>query len=191
MMDKGVMEFCKEIKGQAVNVLQRKTPKSIIIYYRRRGKQAPTKAPIHLIPKVVIMVPIPFWYTSDKAVPWNYTNHVLLQEPQVVRVSLEIKQEPLINDIVSIGGLIRSGRCYAPSLSGVKRGEEGTEQSDVEVTVLKKKGKEPLNESVSEAEANEFLKFIKHSEYSIVEQLHKLLAKISLLSLMLNFEPHE
>ena len=34
------------------------------------------------------------------------------------------------------------------------------------------------------------LKFIKHSEYSIVEQLHKLLVKISLLSLMLNSEPH-
>ena len=32
--------------------------------------------------------------------------------------------------------------------------------------------------------------FIKHSEYSIVEQLHKLPAKISLLSVMLNFEPH-
>ena len=55
------------------------------------------------------------------------------------------------------------------SLLGVKGGEEGTEQSDIEVIVLKKKGKEPLNESVSEAEANEFLKFIKHNEYSIVE----------------------
>ena len=39
-------------------------------------------------------------------------------------------------------------------------------------------------------EADEFLKFIKHSEYSIVEQLHKLPAKISLLALMLNSEPH-
>ena len=39
-------------------------------------------------------------------------------------------------------------------------------------------------------EANEFLKFIKHSEYSIVEQLHKLPAKISLLALMLKSEPH-
>ena len=67
---------------------------------------------------------------------------------------------------------------------------EGIEQSDVEVTVLKKKGKESLNEQISEAEANEFLKFIKHNEYSIVEQLHKLSAKISLLSLMLNSEPH-
>ena len=48
-----------------------------------------------------------------------------------------------------------------------------------------------MNEPVSKAKANEFLKFIKHSEYSIVEQLHKLLAKIFLLSLMLNFEPHK
>ena len=40
-----------------------------------------------------------------------------------------------------------------------------------------------MNESISKAEA-------KHSEYSIVEQLHKLPAKISLLSLMLNSEPH-
>ena len=39
-------------------------------------------------------------------------------------------------------------------------------------------------------EADEFLKFIKHSEYSIVEQLHKLPTKISLLALILNSEPH-
>ena len=35
-------------------------------------------------------------------------------------------------------------------------------------------------------EAKKFLKFIKHSEYSIVEQLYKLPAKIFLLALMLN-----
>ena len=67
------------------------------------------------------------------------------------------------------GGLTRSGRCYAPGLSRVKEGGECTEQSDVEITVLKKKGKESLNEPVSETEANEFLKFIKHGEYNIVE----------------------
>ena len=88
------------------------------------------------------------------------------------------------------GGLTRSGRWYAPGLSRVKEGVERTEQSDIEVIVLKKNGKESLNEPVSEAEANEFLKFIKYNEYSIVEQLHKLPTKISLLSLILNFEPH-
>ena len=47
-----------------------------------------------------------------------------------------------------------------------------------------------MNKPVFEAKANEFLKFIKHNECSIVEQLHKLSTKISLLALMLNFEPH-
>ena len=77
-----------------------------------------------------------------------------------------------------------------PKSLGIKEEGERTEQSDVEVIVLKQKGKEQLNESVSEAEANEFLKFIKYSKYSIVEQLHKWPTKISLLALMFNFEPH-
>ena len=54
----------------------------------------------------------------------------------------------------------------------------------MKITALKKKDKKSINEPITEMEADEFLKFIKHSEYSIVEQLHKLLAKISLL------EPH-
>ena len=43
---------------------------------------------------------------------------------------------------------------------------------------------------VTEEEAQEFLKFIKHSEYSVVEQLSKTPAKISVLSLLLNSESH-
>ena len=84
-----------------------------------------------------------------------------------------------------------SSQCYAPGLSGVKGGEEGIKRSDVKVTITKKKGKEPLNEPVTKVEANEFLKFIKHNEYSIVKQLHKLPAKIYLLALMLHSEPHK
>ena len=68
--------------------------------------------------------------------------------------------------------------------------EEGTEQSDIKVTISKKKRKELLNEPVTKTEANEFLKFIKHSEYSIVKQLYKLSAKIFLLALILHSEPH-
>ena len=109
LMDERIIEFCKEIKGQAVNVLQGETPKPVIIYYRGGGQQATTKAPIHPISKVVIKIPTPFRYTSDKAVPWNYTNKVVSQEPQAVRVSLETKQEPSVNDIVRTGGLTRSG----------------------------------------------------------------------------------
>ena len=128
-------------KRTSCEFLQEETLKPIIIYYRGGGQHAPTMASIHPIPKVVIKVPTPFWYSNDKSVPWNYTNQVTSQEPQVVRVSLEIKQEPSVNDIIGTGGLTRSGRCYTPSPSRVKEKEEGAEQSDVEVTVSKKKGR--------------------------------------------------
>ena len=103
------------------------TPKLVIIYYRGRGQQAPAKAPIYPIPKVVIKVPTPFRYSSDKAVPWSYTNQVTSQEPQAIRVSPEIKQEPSVNDIVGTGRLAHNDRCYTPSLSRVMKKEEGTE----------------------------------------------------------------
>ena len=86
--------------------------------------------------------------------------------------------------------MTRSGRCYAPNFSKVKEGEERVEQSDVKVTISKKKSGELMNEPITKAEANEFLKFLKHNEYNIVEQLHKLPVKIFLLALMLNSEPH-
>ena len=47
-----------------------------------------------------------------------------------------------------------------------------------------------INVPVTEAEASEFLKFIKHSEYNVVEQLNKTPTRISLLSLLTSFEPH-
>jgi hypothetical protein len=42
---------------------------------------------------------------------------------------------------------------------------------------------------VSEEEAGEFLKLKKHSEYSVVEQLKKTLARISLMTFILSSEP--
>ena len=69
MMNEGKIEFCKKIERQAVNALQKETPKPIIIYYRGGGQQASAKAPIHPIPKVVIKIPSLFHYASDKAIP--------------------------------------------------------------------------------------------------------------------------
>ncbi|XP_040940054.1 uncharacterized protein [Gossypium hirsutum] len=55
----------------------------------------------------------------------------------------------------------------------------------------KEKGAEILvNEPVKEEEAKEFLKFLKHSEYSVVEQLRKQPARISVLALLLSSEVH-
>ena len=77
-----------------------------------------------------------------------------------------------------------------PINSRTREGEGSTENGEIKIAASKKKDKEPINEPITEVEANEFLKFIKHSEYNIVEQLHKLPAKISLLALMMNSEPH-
>ena len=73
---------------------------------------------------------------------------------------------------------------------GVKEWEKHAERGGVEAASLKRNDQGPRNEPIIEVEANEFLKFIKHNEYNIVEQLHKLLAKISILALLLNLEPH-
>jgi hypothetical protein len=47
-----------------------------------------------------------------------------------------------------------------------------------------------INKLVSNEEAGEFLKLTKNSEFSVVEQLKKTSTRISLMSLILSFEPH-
>ena len=47
---------------------------------------------------------------------------------------------------------------------------------------------EGTSKPITEKKASEFLKFIKHSEYSVIEQLNKTPARISLLALFQNSE---
>ena len=72
--------------------------------------------------------------------------------------------------ILEIGGLIRSGKCF--TLEELKK-INGKEVIDIS---------EEINKLVTEEETTEFLKLMKHNEYSIVEQLTRTLAKISFLS---------
>ena len=120
MMDGGIIEFCKRKEGQAVNVMQRETLKLVTIFYRVEGQQAPAKVPFYPTPRVVIKVPTPFRYISDKVVSWNYANQIVSQESQAVRVSPKKKQDPSVNDIVRTGRMTCSGRCYASDFSGEK-----------------------------------------------------------------------
>lgn len=52
------------------------------------------------------------------------------------------------------------------------------------------KKQEEIRKEVSDEEANEFLKFIRQSEYAVIDQQNRTPAKISLLSLILNSELH-
>jgi hypothetical protein len=47
-----------------------------------------------------------------------------------------------------------------------------------------------VNKPMSEEKAIEFMKLMKHSEYNVVDQLKKTLAKTSLISLTLSLELH-
>ncbi|XP_039056886.1 uncharacterized protein LOC120200003 [Hibiscus syriacus] len=98
----------------------------------------------------------------------------------------------LKNEIVSeVGHFTKSGRCY--SLETSKEADKGKLKGKATVVPQRIFNDEPLpliNESVTEAQAQEFLKFLKHSEYSVVEQLHKQQARISILDLLMNSEVH-
>ena len=65
--------------------------------------------------------------------------------------------------------MTHSGRCYAPTNPETGEEESSVANERIKITVPKGKEKEPMNEPVTEKTAEEFLKFIKHSEYSIVK----------------------
>jgi hypothetical protein len=82
-----------------------------------------------------------------------------------------------------ISGLTRSGRCFTPEELEKQRKAKGKEVLDLDKEL-------EVNKPVTEEETNELLKLMKHSEYSIVDQLKKTPAKISIMSLILSSEPH-
>ena len=167
MMTEGELEFCERMEEHNVSVLlKEEIPKSFVIYYRGGGQQATKDAPHVPTPRLVVKVLAPFRYTNDKMVPWNYSSQVVMQEPHV---AIEQKPKKSVNDIVRTGGMTRSGRCYAPINPETKKGESSATNERTKIAAPKGKEKEPMNEPVTEKEAKEFLKFIKHKEYSIVE----------------------
>ncbi|RDX75830.1 hypothetical protein CR513_44244, partial [Mucuna pruriens] len=57
-------------------------------------------------------------------------------------------------------------------------------------TYKERKGGGSTQEIVTKEEVHEFLEMICHSEYEILDQLHKTQARVSLLSLLINLEGH-
>ncbi|XP_059281345.1 uncharacterized protein LOC132035043 [Lycium ferocissimum] len=99
---------------------------------------------------------------NTKAVPWNY--------------SADEKNKGKAKVVVETvaAGMTRSGRCYAPE--EVARGAPSKENNQ--------------KKAVTEAEVEEFWRKMPTKEYSVVEQLKKTPAQISLLSLLMSSEAH-
>ena len=78
----------------------------------------------------------------------------VVQEPQT---TIKQKQKTSVNDIARMGGMTRSGRCYAPVNSKSKEGKNFTENEGIKIAIPRGKDKEVINESDTKAEVNEFL----------------------------------
>ena len=130
-MNDGEIEFCKKIEGNMVAVTQEdgqqdETPKPLIIYYKGGNQTKAAPQPSAL--KIIVKVLAPFHYQNDKAVPWRYTCNVTTPRSLVIPFSSESTSEQTINDITGVGGMTRSGRCYAPGLMGVGQEEKSMDK---------------------------------------------------------------
>ncbi|KAA3482906.1 LRR receptor-like serine/threonine-protein kinase FLS2 [Gossypium australe] len=103
----------------------------------------------------------------------------------------KVKNSKLRLEVSEVGHFTHSGRCYSPEVVEPRKmtgdwnqkGKAPMHEAEVEFeTPSEQEVKRPVNEE----EAHEFLKFIKQSEYNVVEQLNKQPARISVLSLLLN-----
>ena len=61
---------------------------------------------------------------------------------------------------------------------------------EVPVERIAEEGNEFRKMGISTEEATEFLRIIEQSKFKVIEQLNKIPARISLLGLLMNSEPH-
>ncbi|KAL4282862.1 hypothetical protein GQ457_16G026280 [Hibiscus cannabinus] len=126
---------------------------------------------------LVIKAPAPFPYKDSKQVPWKY-------ECETVRPQ---KVEENVN---KVGNFTRSGRCYSQPQAEPTKNQKEKAHNGGQDKNLDDEPELEYHEPIKETEAKEFLKILKHSEFNVVEQLNKLPARISMLSLLLSSEPH-
>ena len=119
---------------------------------------------------VIIRMSKPFPYEDNHRVPWKYN---------VSLISTWTKKEEVCSNISSsISRLTRNGRCYTSEELEKRRKE------------ISKGTSELVRNKVTTEEVEEFLKIIKNSEYSMIQQLKKLLAQISILALLISSNVH-
>ena len=97
----------------------------------------------------------------------------------VLATFTRIEREEVCSNISSsLSGLTRSGRCYTLEELEKRRKEIGKGTTEL------------VRSRVMIEEAKEFLKVIRNSEYSVIQQLNKSPTKISILALLLSSDVH-
>ncbi|XP_050908426.1 uncharacterized protein LOC127122062 [Lathyrus oleraceus] len=188
MMDEGSLRFEKV-------ALENEDISTITIYFDPVHLSVPTD----VVP-ISITVPGPIPYESDGDVPWDYGGDVYCngkKKEDHDAVDTTVSKV----DNAGLSGFTRSGRLFAPNT--LRGGDVEKEQRDKAEALARAKGKQVVNEdtprtvqapvepeSEFDAEAEEFLRIIKKSEYKLVDHLQQTLSKISILSLLLSSEGH-
>ncbi|KAI5407824.1 hypothetical protein KIW84_053890 [Lathyrus oleraceus] len=193
LLDEGVIEILQnrnvDEDEPEVNVISPvfRIPEPVIIKYNgSKQKVSPS-----LIIKPAGSVP----YSSDKAIPFRY-NVVAVEEGKEVTLP-----SSSVVSIADVSGLTRSGRVfYAPPkpqavADSVERPVGNAVNFPNPAPVVKPSSVQKTLASVGPSgnlkeDCDEMLKLIKKSEYNVIDQLLQTPSKISVLSLLLNSEPH-
>ncbi|XP_054801468.1 uncharacterized protein LOC129305471 [Prosopis cineraria] len=171
------IESCEQFKGAV-----RKMMALGIVSVKKGDAKAVSfvinKASADLVPHVrqptlTISTPHPFPYESDRAVPWKYQSIVENHKNPTLIAGTS-------NEMANQGGVTRSGKPYLPSYI-----RKMVKEKNASIN-------RPKEDNPKEMEKleDEFLSIMKQSDYSIVDQLKKTPARISILSLILSSEAH-
>ncbi|XP_052489910.1 uncharacterized protein LOC128042563 [Gossypium raimondii] len=171
LMNNKEVQFYEEIKGleegevyaSEEGPMKETQNRPVVIISRPRG----IGSGIQLAPRVIIQNPVAFPYKDSKKVHWNYDCNVTIpREENPINASEEG------NDV---GFYTRSGKRYDPANTNgesIKGKALAVEQDKTKTAGIEPHVNKP------------------HSEYSVVEQLHKQPARISVLELLLSSETH-
>ena len=201
---------CESLKKEIQSLIEKKTLQFQRVFVNAQSAMdevdivtipvPPKKAPV-MIPvpakrsPVTITLPGPVPYSNERAIPWHYGAQVYHdgKKLNVDSPSDQDKDKPEIDDITGESRLTRSGRIYPlPEAIAEARAR------------LKEKGKGVVTESSESVpkvptpivspdlnkDATELMRYIRKSDYKIIDQLGQTPAKISILALLRDSEPH-
>ncbi|KAA3466171.1 hypothetical protein EPI10_001285 [Gossypium australe] len=166
MVERGLITLNSKERAIVQNLMDNK---EMAFYEEIEGSEEREVAP-----RVIIQKPVVISYRDSKRVPWNYDCNVTIQGKENPASASKEDQD--------VGSHTRSGRRY-----DLVKGKAPIVEQEKEKSI---EPESPVNEPMREEEAREFLKFLKHSEYCVVEQLHKQPARISVLALLQSSEVH-
>ncbi|KAI5411503.1 hypothetical protein KIW84_056545 [Lathyrus oleraceus] len=195
LLDEGTIEILQnrnvDEDEPEVNVISPvfKLPEPVVIRYDGSKPK--------VSPSLIIKPAGPVPYSSDKAIPFRY-NPVAVEDG---------KEMPLpstsVTNIADVSGLTRSGRVFSapPKHHVVSDSVERPVGTAVNVqnpalavatpsSVQKTPASSVGPSGIVNEECDEMLRLIKKSEYNVVDRLLQTPSKISVLSLLLNSEPH-